>query len=91
MTFLRSEDFLQIDDERAPSDVVTHTFEGPLALLYQATSDAPRSVGQLISGLGLTHSVDAVTRALNEFCHRGLMMEDEGLYLALALPAGVQR
>ncbi|MEY4547037.1 MAG: hypothetical protein RL685_3232 [Pseudomonadota bacterium] len=91
LTFSRSEDFLQIDDERAPGNVATHSFEGPLALLYQAASDSPQSVAQLISSLGLSHSVETVTRALDEFCRRGLMMEDEGLYLSLALPAGAVR
>jgi ribosomal peptide maturation radical SAM protein 1 len=91
MTFFRSEDFLQIDDQRAPDNTLTHSFEGPLALLYQAASDAPKSVAQLITALGLTQSAENVTRALEEFCRRGLMMEDSGLYLSLALPAGVQR
>jgi ribosomal peptide maturation radical SAM protein 1 len=91
MTFSRSEDFLQIDDERAPGNIATHTFEGALALLYQAASDSPQSVAQLIAALGLSHSVEVVTQALNEFCRRGLMMEDEGLYLSLALPAGAVR
>jgi ribosomal peptide maturation radical SAM protein 1 len=91
MSFFRSEDFLQIDDARDVESVATHTFEGPLALLYHALSDAPQSVSQLIRKLGLDYPAEVVTEALDEFCQRGLMLEDQGLYLSLALPAGSPR
>ncbi|MEY4549982.1 MAG: hypothetical protein RL685_6177 [Pseudomonadota bacterium] len=92
LTFFRSEDFLQIDDARGGDDKQeTHTFEGPLALVYQALSDAPLSISQLIRKLGLSFPPEAVKGALDEFCRRGLMLEDEGMYLSLALPAGTPR
>ena len=91
MTFFRSEDFLQIDDARDVDSIATHTFEGPLALLYHALSDSPQSVPQLIRKLGLDYAPETVSEALDEFCQRGLMLEDQGLYLSLALPAGSPR
>jgi hypothetical protein len=91
LTFLRSGDFLQIDDERGTENMQRHTFEGPLARVYQALSDAPLSVSQLMHRLDLGVSAEAVKHALDEFCRRGLMMEDEGMYLSLALPAGSPR
>ncbi|MET0409901.1 MAG: RiPP maturation radical SAM C-methyltransferase [Polyangiaceae bacterium] len=87
LTFFKSDDFLQVDDQREPGRTRTHTFEGPLARLYHAASDRPVTILSLSRSLELGCSDRAIAEALTEFCRRGLMMEDEGSYLALALPS----
>ena len=78
---------LQIEDRRRSTDSGTHTFEEPLASLYLACSDKPRTAEALRTELSLAYSREEIAEALEEFCQRGLMMRDDNLFLALALPA----
>jgi ribosomal peptide maturation radical SAM protein 1 len=87
LTFWSGEDFLQIEDLRAPASPGTYTFEGPLARLYAACSDQPQSAAKLRSRLGLPWPVAEIEAALDEFSARGLMMRDDRVFLSLALPA----
>jgi hypothetical protein len=87
LTFWSGDDFLQIEDRRDPDTPGTHTFSGPLAGIYVACSDRPRSAAGLKSLLQLPWPVDEIGSCLDEFCARGLMMRDDKVFLSLALPA----
>jgi hypothetical protein len=87
LTFWSGDDFLQIEDLRAPTAPGTYTFEGPLARLYAGCSDEPQSAARLRSRLELPWPAGEIEEALDEFCARGLMMRDGRAFLSLALPA----
>jgi ribosomal peptide maturation radical SAM protein 1 len=78
---------LQIEDQRRVGDGGIHSFEDPLARLYLACSDKPMKAGKLRADLELPYSTEEVSEVLEQFCERGLMMRDDDLFLALALPA----
>lgn len=77
---------VQIDDLRAPGAPQSFTFEGPLAALYLACFERPRTVATATEAAGLTHGPAQVEAALDEFVARRLMVRDGNLFLALALP-----
>jgi ribosomal peptide maturation radical SAM protein 1 len=87
LEYYRSGDFIQIDDRRNLDQPVTHTFEGAVTELYVALSERPRKIDPLRADLNLTFAPEQIKAVLDELCRRGLMMEDEGAYLSLALPA----
>lgn len=87
LTFWWSPGLLQIEDARREVGRGTHTFEGPLALIYLACSESATSVEKVRRDLGLPYSAAEIAVALDEFCDRGLMMQDGEHYLSLALPA----
>lgn len=87
LEFFRSGDFIQIDDRRAPDRPITHSFEGAVTELYVAMSERPRKIDAARKDLNLPFEVSELQAVLDELCRRGLMMEDEGAYLSLALPA----
>ena len=89
--FFRAPGYLEIDDQREADQRYLHRFEGELADLYFALSDRPHRPDAVKAQLGLEQPLSEIIEALDEFCRRGLMMEDEGSYLALALPAGGMR
>lgn len=86
MTFWWSPGLLHIEDRRSALSSATYSFEDPLAALYVACSDQPRSPSELRGRLALDASEGAIEAALDEFCGHGLMMRDGRLFLALALP-----
>lgn len=87
LTFWSAPGLTQVEDARDPESAGTYTFRDELAALYVACSDGPTTTGQLKTSLGLEHPVEEIEWALDEFCKRGLMMRDGGLFLSLALPA----
>ena len=91
LIFWSTRDFLQIEDARNLSDPGTYTFEGPLASLYTALVDRPCGAARIREELKLPWPVEEIEAALDEFCANGLMMRDDKLFLALALPATPER
>jgi ribosomal peptide maturation radical SAM protein 1 len=91
LRFWSSRDFLQIEDARNLAEPGTYTFEGPLALIYAALVDGPSSAAKIKENLKLPWDVEEVEAALDEFCASGLMIRDDDLFLALALPATLER
>ncbi|MEH1016376.1 RiPP maturation radical SAM C-methyltransferase [Micromonospora sp. CPCC 206060] len=56
---------------------------------YERCGDSPRSAGRVHGSLradGHDVSVEQVTRLLDRCCRSGVMVEENGLYLSLALP-----
>lgn len=87
LTFWRSPDLVQIKDARSSKSTTTYDLEGPLADLYSAFSERPLSAAAAKSALEWPWPTTEIEGSLDQFCDKGLMMEDNGLYLSLALPA----
>lgn len=82
----RSPDVIHIEDHRTPSAPVDWTFEGDLRALYLACFDRARSARHVADELALGLDAASVERVLEGFTERGLMMRDDNLFLALAIP-----
>jgi ribosomal peptide maturation radical SAM protein 1 len=78
---------LHIDDRRNPSAACRYTFGSPLSEIYTALSDSPTSAPALREKLDLPWSAEEISDALDLFVEKGLVMRDEELFLALAIPA----
>ncbi|BFU46612.1 RiPP maturation radical SAM C-methyltransferase [Krasilnikovia sp. MM14-A1004] len=91
LTFWSSPGLVQIYDTRYEGAEGTYTFEGPLADLYAACSDRPITATAVRDRLDGRLTVAQIQEAFEAFAERGLMVLDETLALALALPAGVPR
>lgn len=88
LTFWSSPGLVQIYDTRHDGGEGTYTFEGPLADLYAACSDRPITAAAARDRIGATLTEPQIHEAFAEFAQRGLMLLDDNLALALALPAG---
>lgn len=82
---------LWISDARGDTPT-THRFEGPLGLAYMACSDTMLSPGRVAervnAELGENTLDERDARAvLDMFCERDLMLGENDLYLAIALPS----
>jgi hypothetical protein len=67
-------------------------FHGPMATLYEYCSETMRTAGQARDHLsevfdGANLSLDEVSWGLAQYCERKLMVEENGKYLGLAVPA----
>ena len=83
LVYQRAPDWIQIVDQRDAEETKAHAFQGLEAAAYELcgdTSTAPRVAGKLDA------SVEDVETALRTFCDLGLMIEEDGRYLSLALP-----
>src|SRR5439155_4657404 len=78
---------LHINDRRNPSAPCRYSFGSPLSEIYTALSDSPTSAAVLGEKLELPWSTSEIAEALDLFVAKGLVMRDEELFLALALPA----
>lgn len=85
LTFRRGEGFLELVDARAANGRRDHVLvEGPAAEVYELC-DAIRSRSELSRLTGLAEG--ELARVLRGFVERGVMLEENGLYLSLAQPA----
>lgn len=82
----RTPGMIQIDDLRSTGSPHSYTFEGPLAALYLACFEQPRTAAMVAAAAGVSHTAAQVESALDEFVARRLMIRDGNLFLALALP-----
>jgi hypothetical protein len=83
LVYQRAPDWIQIVDQRDAEDTNVHAFQGLEAAAYELcgdTSTPPRVAGELGA------EADDVEAALRKFCDLGLMIEEDGRYLSLALP-----
>jgi hypothetical protein len=68
-----------------------HVFDEPAALIYEICGPTYHRPAAVLAGLrdghGLDTDLDQVQRDLDAFTERGLMLEEDGQYLSLALPA----
>jgi ribosomal peptide maturation radical SAM protein 1 len=78
---------LHIEDRREPSAPQLYRFDSPLSEIYAAIVDRALSPDVIKERLSLFSGAEEISEALNLLVDKGLVMRDEGLYLALALPA----
>ncbi len=78
---------LHIEDRRNPGAPKLFRFNSPLSEIYTAIADRPLSSGAIGERLGLVFDAVEIAEALDLFAAQGLVMRDEELFLALALPA----
>lgn len=81
---------IEIEDSRDPNHTGVHHFEGRLADVYQLFIDKPRK-SSVINASGIEVSEQEQIEVLSVFCERGLMIQDDDKYLALALPTQPKR
>lgn len=82
----RSSNFIHIEDTRSKSQRHVHRYDGWEAKVYQSCLDRPFSAEQVQRALGLEFDLNAVQHRLLEFRDAGLVLEEGGKFLALALP-----
>jgi ribosomal peptide maturation radical SAM protein 1 len=78
---------LHIEDGRTPAQPRLYEFRSPLAEIYRSISDRPLSVASIKESLDLPWSGDEIGEVLDMFAAKGLVMRDDELFLALAIPA----
>lgn len=91
LAYRRTASHIYIDDTRWPESAGTHSFSGPVAAAYEHCSETMRTVRQVAQHLagrcpGEVPEEAELREVLDLFCERGLMLEEGGRYLALALP-----
>jgi ribosomal peptide maturation radical SAM protein 1 len=89
MNFCWAPGFIRIDDFRVPDLPGRFEFDGILADLYAFISDKPLSVKSIMLKSSINFSVDEVKKVLHGFVDRNLAIEENGHYLALAIPKRV--
>jgi ribosomal peptide maturation radical SAM protein 1 len=86
----RSSDMLFIDEARIGHERGTYSFAGPMASAYEFCGDTMHTAEQvaehLCASAGGRYGDAEIEAALDEFCQRGLMLEEDGKYLSLAIP-----
>jgi len=86
LTFRWSPGLLRIEDRRRFEATRIYDFPAPLSEMYLAISNAPLSAGAIVERLRLEWPASDIAVAMDAWAEGGLVMEEEGLYLALALP-----
>jgi ribosomal peptide maturation radical SAM protein 1 len=89
LVYQRAPDWIQVVDRRDPKEPKVHAFQGLEAVVYDLCSDTDHSARRVQSTLqsdGIEVDVADVEAALGRFCELGLMIDEDGQYLSLALP-----
>lgn len=82
---------LHIEDGRDPRAPRIYVFDFPLADIYRGVSIRPTTATRLKDDLGLPWDAEEIASSLDLLAARGLVMRDEELFLALAIPASADR
>lgn len=90
LIYQRAPDWIQVVDRRT-QEVAAHSFEGHEAAIYELCGETERTVDALCKHLagnnGFAVDAEEVRSSLAKFCDLGLMIEEKGRFLSLALPA----
>jgi ribosomal peptide maturation radical SAM protein 1 len=90
LAYQRGSGRLTVVDGRQPGDPRVYVFDEPAALAYEFCSPtvhgAARVLAHLRDACGIDTDLDAVHSDLDAFTAMGLMLEEDGHYLSLALP-----
>lgn len=92
LLYARAPDCVKIFDRRNDSDDINRTWriEGEDALIFEACAETYHTVDRIAALIAhrtnQPSSAAYVRSALDRFCRDGLMAEDDGYYLTLALP-----
>src|SRR5215208_1772142 len=84
LVYQRAPDWIQVIDSRDPENPQVHAFHGVEAEVYELCGDVEQKAARVASNLAV--EVEAVEEALRRFCDLGLMIEEDGRHLSLALP-----
>jgi|CXWL01.1.fsa_nt_gi ribosomal peptide maturation radical SAM protein 1 len=89
LAYQRAPGWIQIVDRRN-GEPVAHAFQDEVAAIYELCGETDRTVAALGKHLGEKYGTEAasgeIQATLDEFCRRGLMVEEKGRYLSLAHP-----
>jgi ribosomal peptide maturation radical SAM protein 1 len=83
LVYQRAPDWIQIVDQRDAEETKVHALQGLEAAAYELCGDTG-TPARIASELGA--EAGDVERALRKFCDLGLMIDEDGRYLSLALP-----
>ncbi len=90
LVYQRTPDWIQVVDRREPGSPRVHAFPGLEAAVYEACGDTYHTPARIATALDEEHGVsvdtETVEHALTRFCELGLMVQEDGQYLSLALP-----
>jgi ribosomal peptide maturation radical SAM protein 1 len=91
LCYRRTMDSLFIEDSRAGYERGIQPYYGPMACIYEFCSETMHTVSQVVEYLKTSpekydYSDADVQWALEEFCKRGFMLQEDEKYLSLALP-----
>ena len=87
LTYAIKDGRLSILDARRPEAPKAHKFDGLAAQIYEFCGDTDRSLDNIREHIrDGTADDSAVKSLLNDFVFNGLMCEEEGTFLSLALP-----
>jgi ribosomal peptide maturation radical SAM protein 1 len=86
LVYQRAPDWIQVIDQRDVEDTQVHSFQGLEAAAYELCGDTS-TPARVAAELDVPR--DDVEGALRKFCDLGLMIEEDGRYLSLALPVNV--
>ena len=90
LVYQRAPDWLQVIDRRDPDTPRVHAFHDLEAAVYELCGDTDHTPVRIAERLRTSSdkggSPAAVEALLRGFCDLGLMVEDDGHYLSLALP-----
>jgi hypothetical protein len=82
---------LVITDGRNPENPQMHLFGERAALVYEACALTPHGLPQVLETVRAQGGVDVSETTIGDdlatFCRLGMMLEEDGRYLSLALPA----
>lgn len=92
LTYRRVGDSVFVDYRWGPERHGTYTLSGALAAMYEYCGETIRTADQVTAHLreapaAYDYAVAEVRDALDAFCRGRLMLEEDGKYLALALPS----
>lgn len=88
LVYQRAPDWIQVIDRRT-AEVEAHAFTGLAATVYEVCSETDHSVEAIcdqVARSGGSAGAEEVHASLAKFCSLGLMLEEDGHYLSLALP-----
>ena len=90
LVYQRAPDWIQFIDRREANAPRAHSFQGLEAAVYELCGDTdhtPASVAEMLRAQqGVEVDAGTVEGALDRFCELGLMVQEQGRYLGLALP-----
>jgi ribosomal peptide maturation radical SAM protein 1 len=91
LAYMRGAGRITVLDGRTPDAPRAHVFEERAALIYEFCGPTYHGAAQVLANLRDVHGLETdrgtVQRDLDAFTALGLMLEEDGHYLSLALPA----
>lgn len=88
LVYQRTPDWIQVFDRRTP-EVTAFSYDGLAAAIYEYCGDTDRTEGQILTEMevrGTRADSETVRSALGSFLGAGIMLEEKGRFLSLALP-----